>query len=221
MAEEPKSPSWPSVQPVLFGDRVTLRPWHPNDAAIVYRICQDPDIQYWTRIPVPYERGHAAEFTGLHAPRSWSDGAGAAFAVTDSHSAEVLGSVGLVAIDAEDMVGEVGYWIAPAARRRGVATASIAMLASWALGEVGLARLELLIEPENIGSRKAAERAGAVLEGVMRSKAKNRAGQRCDLSLYAILPDTCLIDGFKQKVCGDGAGSSGHAGPFTILGRTG
>lgn len=114
----------------------------------------------------------------------------AAFAITGTgtSSGEVQGAVGLVAVDSEDRTAEVGYWVAPAARGRGIATAAIVAVSSWSLGVGGLTRLKLLIDPENVGSCRAAERADAILEGVMRSKANARAGQRCDIGLYAILP---------------------------------
>lgn len=61
------------------------------------------------------------------------------------------------------------YWIVPTARRRGHATAALATLSTWALGLPDVHRLELFIEPWNDGSWRAAERAGFLREGLLRS----------------------------------------------------
>lgn len=44
---------WPSIQPELTDGVVTLRPWRSGDAPWVCEVCQDPDVQQWTRVPTP------------------------------------------------------------------------------------------------------------------------------------------------------------------------
>jgi RimJ/RimL family protein N-acetyltransferase len=57
-------------------------------------------------------------------------------------------------------------------------------LGQWALGPLGLDRIELLIEPENMGSIIVAERAGYEREGLLRGKALLH-GERRDMLMYA------------------------------------
>jgi len=54
----------------------------------------------------------------------------------------------------------IGYWIAPRARRRGLATRAVRLAAAWALQEGGAARVEALVEPENTASKRVVEAAG-------------------------------------------------------------
>jgi Acetyltransferase (GNAT) domain len=56
-------------------------------------------------------------------------------------------------------------WSAPAARGRGLATAAARLLCRWGFEELGLERIELLVQPGNAPSRRVAERLGAVPDG--------------------------------------------------------
>lgn len=61
--------------------------------------------------------------------------------------------------------GEIGYWVAPEARGRGLAARAVGLLADWAFATLGLRRLELVTYEGNAPSRRVAERCGFVLEG--------------------------------------------------------
>ena len=177
---------WPDSAPILTGGSLRLRAWGPKDADAVFAACQDPGIQRWTLVPVPYEPQHAAEFVGELAASQWAAGTGAPFAVATAGDDEVVGACGLVAVDGENLVAEVGYWVAPWARGRRVAQDATRLLADWAFTEAGFERLELYIEPGNAASCAVAEKLGCEREGVLRSKAVVR-DQRRDMALYALV----------------------------------
>jgi RimJ/RimL family protein N-acetyltransferase len=61
------------------------------------------------------------------------------------------------------------------------------LLARWALEEAGLARLELVTDPDNIASQKVAKHAGFRREGVLRSYIERR-GERQDCVIFSLLP---------------------------------
>jgi RimJ/RimL family protein N-acetyltransferase len=107
--------------------------------------------------------------------------------VIDAQTRALVGSIGVHDLDGRSRKGEVGYWIAREHRGRGAATRALRLLARWALGELGLARLELLADVRNVASHRVAERAGFVREGVLRS-AREIKGARCDMVLFARLP---------------------------------
>ncbi len=81
----------------------------------------------------------------------------------------------------------IGYWISPAQRRRGYATAALRMLVGWASAIEGVERLELVVEPWNEGSWRAAEAAGFVREGLLR-RWERVGGVSRDMYMYAYLP---------------------------------
>ncbi|MDK3256177.1 GNAT family N-acetyltransferase [Blastococcus capsensis] len=170
-------------QPTLTGRRVRLRPWRPDDAAAVLEACQDPEIQRWTQVPVPYTKEHAEGFVAGIAPQIWDEG-GALFAVEPLGGAALVGSMGL--FPPQDGVGEAGYWTAPGRRGRGCTADALRVLTDWALDVVGVHRVELLVDPANTGSRRVAERAGFLAEGTIRQRFLHR-GQPSDVVLYARL----------------------------------
>jgi [ribosomal protein S5]-alanine N-acetyltransferase len=80
----------------------------------------------------------------------------------------------------------VGYTVAPFARRRGVAVKALRAVTAfgWTLSD--LFRIELYIEPWNVGSVRTAEAVGYAREGLLRSH-QPIGGRRADMLLYANL----------------------------------
>jgi RimJ/RimL family protein N-acetyltransferase len=100
---------------------------------------------------------------------------------------DVLGCVSLYAIHLEQGRAVIGYWLAPQARGRGVASSAVRLLAQWGFTELGLARLELTCGPDNEASQRVAARCGFVREGVMRSHMSFKGGRR-DTVIFGLLP---------------------------------
>jgi RimJ/RimL family protein N-acetyltransferase len=90
----------------------------------------------------------------------------------------VLGAASLYDVEREQRRARVGYWLAPEARGRGVATHAVRLLARWAFVELRLARLELTCGPDTAASQRVAERCGFVWEGVLRSHPRRRRRRR-------------------------------------------
>lgn len=167
------------MEPVeLAEDGLLLRPWRREDAEDVHRACQDPLIQRWTAVPVPYRREHAEAFTGTQAPQAWAEGTGAPLGVFDAATGELLGASGLVSVDQARGVGEVGYWTAPWARGRRVAERAARAVTRWGLGTLGLRRIVWQAEVGNHASRIVAARIGVRVEGVARAAVAHRDGWR-------------------------------------------
>jgi RimJ/RimL family protein N-acetyltransferase len=73
----------------------------------------------------------------------------------------VWGEVGLRGFDPAVRRAEVGWWLTPEARGRGVAAAAVDLVAAWALGApLGLRQVWARIDPANQSSARVAEAAG-------------------------------------------------------------
>jgi RimJ/RimL family protein N-acetyltransferase len=83
---------------------------------------------------------------------------------------------------------EVGYWVGPWARGEGVAARALGLLSAWALGPLGLARLDLNASVSNAASLRVAERCGYVREGTLRSGWFRGPGRE-DLAVFSLLPE--------------------------------
>jgi RimJ/RimL family protein N-acetyltransferase len=165
---------------------VRLESFSRAHLGVIAELAVDPDVQRFTRFPVPVPLDFADVW--------WSrleDGRRSrsreSFAVIDEADGRVLGIAGAPRIDHEARTAELGYLIAPAARGRGVATQALGLLTDWALTELRALRLELLISDQNPASRKVAIRCGYHLEGVLRSL-HLKDGIRWDTEIWSRLP---------------------------------
>jgi RimJ/RimL family protein N-acetyltransferase len=165
------------MEPVeLIGDGgVRLRPYRLDDVDDVVAGCGDPLTQrFIPLLPNPYTRDDALWWINHGSPSAWSSG-GAAYAITDSDSDRLIGGIGLARVVAERHQGEIGYWVAPWARGRGIASAATRALTGWAFAQ-GFHRLELFTELENLASQRVALATGFRREGVRRAVGRDRDG---------------------------------------------
>jgi RimJ/RimL family protein N-acetyltransferase len=109
-----------------------------------------------------------------------------ALAALDAETGEVIGGGMLHHLDAERGIVEIGYWVFPPARGRGVATTIARMLAEHAFS-LGVERVAAYVNVGNTASERVVERAGFTREGVVRSMPKPD-GRRVDKTLFSLLP---------------------------------
>jgi RimJ/RimL family protein N-acetyltransferase len=173
------------IEPVeLAAGDLLLRPFRTGDADAVFAACQDPEIQRWTTVPVPYTRADAEEFVGAGAER-WASG-NPTFACVDAASGRLLGALDLQSCNAEEGP-MVGFWVAPDARGKGVAVRAVRRVARWAFDDLSLPRIRWAAYVGNVASRGVADRAGFVREGTCR-RALEQRGQRHDGWFASMLP---------------------------------
>jgi RimJ/RimL family protein N-acetyltransferase len=163
---------------------VTLRRWRTEDAADVAKACDDPVTAQWLPVPSPYAFEDGLTYVDVITATAWADGTAAELAVTESATGALLGGCGLKLGGRAMGYGEVGYWTAPWARGQGVASRAARLVSDWGLGTLGLHRVELLAEPGNVGSLRAAEKAGFAREGLLRNARLHR-GEPRDMVLFS------------------------------------
>ncbi|MCU1588420.1 MAG: GCN5-related N-acetyltransferase, partial [Frankiales bacterium] len=164
---------------------VTLRPWSLADAPEVARACDDPETARWLPVPSPYLLPDAETFVGVTVPNWAAHGARTALAVVDVSTNELLGSVGANTTESSSGRVEIGYWTAPWARGRGVASKAAALMADWAFAVLAVDRVELLADVDNHASQRAAQKAGFVREGVARRSRRDRTGAARDMVVFS------------------------------------
>jgi RimJ/RimL family protein N-acetyltransferase len=175
--------SWPAAPPAAGG--VWLRPFEPQDVALVRELSTDPYIPQISTLPVDADEDEALDWIERQHDRL-TEGAGFSFCAVDRNSATPVGTVGLWTGGYPGGRATAGYSVAPSARGRGVATDTLAAVTGFAWSLPPLHRIELFIEPWNEASRRPAARAGYRFEGLLRSH-QEIGGRRRDMELWARL----------------------------------
>ncbi|HET6804136.1 MAG TPA: GNAT family protein [Frateuria sp.] len=168
-------------QETLTCDGWELRDLVPDDIAEIVCACQDQLIQKWLPLPRPYTHEVGQAFVCDIAPRQHATGVGIVRAI--DVDGRLGGVIDLKKTDWASGVTEIGYWVAPWARGRGLAGVAARVLADWALTTQGMERVTIHAATENIASQKAAQSAGFTREGIARSAGFTHDG-RVDLVVF-------------------------------------
>jgi len=128
-----------------------------DDVDAIVAAVQDPEIPKWTNVPSPYTREDAI---GWIEQTIEGRAAGRTQAFLAFLDGELAASAALMELDKRPGYGEIGYWVAAAARRRGVGSRACVLLREFGIAELGLTRIELLVHEDNVPSQRTAERAG-------------------------------------------------------------
>lgn len=179
--------SEPLKYPELRGENVTLRSWRHSDIPTLIEGMTDVAVEGAARkAPRGFTYDDAEqwlrqqEFGRVGRQRM-------NLAIATPYRDSALGLIGLTDFEWDNQSAWIGYWILPAARGRGLASAALRLLCPWAFDELGLERLQLTTAPDNEPSQRLAERCGFVREGLLRSHLR-RVGGRRDSVLYSLLP---------------------------------
>lgn len=174
------------MEPVeISAGRLHLRPWTPYDVDVLVAGNNDPLIQRWTRVPAPYTRELAvARIAACEA--GWASGKSLAWAVCGSDTGRVLAAIDLRHL--ADDTWDVGFLCFAWARGDGVVPEALGAVTRWAFASVGASRVEWRAVVGNDASRRAAEKAGVVVEGVLRGRHAGRDGDHADTWVGSLVP---------------------------------
>jgi signal transduction histidine kinase len=172
--------------PPLGDEAIRLRLPTDADTPAIAAACADPEIARWIPVPVPYGRGDAEAFLEI-ADDGWTTGRHATFAIEDRATGHLVGMISLDGGPVPERAS-VGYWLAPGARGRGLATRAVRLVAAWAFADPVLERLELTTLVGNDPSGRVALRAGFRREGILRRFLPFR-DRRVDAVMYAMVRD--------------------------------
>lgn len=184
-AEEAAPPALSFPDPPLDDGVVTLRRLVAADEDAIVRACNDAETQRWLDfLPLPYLAEHARAYIAS-AAEGWQTGRAATFGIADARTAGLLGTLNIE--EASDRHPYLGCWVGPWARGRGVAPRAIVLASRWALRQLGLTRLEILVHPANHASVRITERSGFVREGLLRNFQVGPDGP-IDCLVYSLIP---------------------------------
>jgi RimJ/RimL family protein N-acetyltransferase len=185
LATDPSGPvrrTIPDLPGGHLGDGVVeLRPLGPDDTDAIAALRDLPEVRATSFGSTDVVRVCA------EAGYDWLSGRAARMTIRDAGTSALAGEIGLFDVDGTGQ-GMIGYDLLPAFRGKGFATRAVRLLAGWAFGTAGLARLVAGTAPDNLASQAVLERAGFTREGYQRSRLPGPHGTRIDDVLYALLP---------------------------------
>jgi len=162
----------------LQGDGVTLRRLRSGDAAGYAAAFRD-DPELGRLIGTEAEPDEAQVRARATADRRFE------LAITDEDDA-FAGMVLLHSLDERHRRCEVGFWLVPGARGRGLASRAVRLVVSWAFEQLEVLRVEMTTTPDNDRAFALAGRLGFTHEGVLRKRNLER-GERVDVVWFGVL----------------------------------
>lgn len=172
-----------------LGEGLELRLWALEDADRLAALVQanQEHLYRWLPFATPgYSASDAEEFI-RRSMRQYAEGLGFQCAIVCD--GELAGSIGFHAIDWANATTAIGYWIARPFEGRGLVTRSVRALIGHAFGELGLSRIEIRAEPDNLRSRSVAERLGFKEEGTLRHVMVWEGVRYIDHVVYGLLAE--------------------------------
>ncbi|HYO39476.1 MAG TPA: GNAT family N-acetyltransferase [Nocardioidaceae bacterium] len=185
--------------PSLVGEGVALRPLRDEDAARVAEACDDALTARWLDgLPSPYTVQDAHAYL-QHTREQHASATGMHWALVEPGSDELVGCISLTSL-VPGREAEVGYWLHPRARGRGLMTEACGMVARQSLagrdvGGLGLHRLTVAAAEGNAGSLRVIEANGFTLVGRERQALRLRDGRPVDALRYDVLADEYAASG--------------------------
>ncbi|MBI1368185.1 MAG: GNAT family N-acetyltransferase [Planctomycetes bacterium] len=152
----------PQTRIIYETQRLLLRQMTPDDAALWHGILSDAQaMRFYPRV---YTRDEADEWTAKNLRRYERDGVGL-WVAQRRDDRQFVGVCGIT-IQFIDGVGEheIGYQMLPAFWRQGYATEAAAGARDYGFTTLGLRRLVSWMGPDNLPSRRVAEKVGMTLE---------------------------------------------------------
>jgi [ribosomal protein S5]-alanine N-acetyltransferase len=157
----------PYPDPPLEDGVVRLRRWERRDLPCVEAASADPRIPQGTTVPAVFSDAEGIAYI----ERQWrrqSEDEGLPPAIERTESGLAVGFIVLLYRREPDVLG-LGYWVIPEARSHRYARRAVSLLVPWALRLGTVNRVEAMVEPDNVASRRTVEGAGFQREGLLRS----------------------------------------------------
>jgi RimJ/RimL family protein N-acetyltransferase len=174
----------------LSDGRIMIRPLRPEDIEAEYEaVCESiPEVSEW--MAWCHEGYRLEETTAFIMSReaAWKNDTDYGFGIFEVETGKFLGGTGLNFINRIHNCANLGYWVRSSCTGRGIASSAARLAARYGLEHLGFQRIEILAAIGNIPSQRAAEKAGALREAVLRKRLLVK-GESQDAVLYSLVAE--------------------------------
>lgn len=151
----------PVLTPVLSSERIILRGWQDSDFHPYTTLVSDPVMMRFIGGGAISYKEARKEFDGMR--EQWIDRKIGIFVIADKTSDELLGFTGLFESPLIDEP-ELSWSLSAKNHGKGYASEAAVLARNWAYREHNIGPLMSLVHPDNISSKRVAERLGASVE---------------------------------------------------------
>ncbi|GLS90449.1 acetyltransferase [Psychromonas marina] len=147
----------------IITPRLILRPVAVTDFEVSYQLFSDPDVMRFS-LNGPYSKQKTIEFIA-NCIKQTEQNRPSLLAVLDKETELLIGYCGfyMQTINGIEEV-ELGYRLLKSQWGKGLATEAAIAMKEYAFQEMGLTRLISIIDKDNIGSVRVAEKVGLTIE---------------------------------------------------------
>lgn len=169
--------------PDLEAGDLILRPHRLEDLDDMVLACRDEQTWTWTTVPQPYEVEHAEAYinravgTPVDGETRWAIEVDGRFS----------GNIGAM-LDGAGRA-DVGYFVAPWARGRGVGSVALWLVCDWAFREGGCEVVTWNALVGNVPSRRMVEKVGFQIHADVARRMVVQRGERVDVWTADLLPE--------------------------------
>jgi len=172
--------------PRLEDAAVRLRPLEERDVvAYAASFSDDPELANLLGV----EAAPAKDEVRARLARPWAEPPelrGYEWAIADAGDDRFVGALMLHSCAWAHRRVEVGFWLTPPARGRGIATTALRLVLDWLFDAVAVERVELTALPGNDAVARIAAKLGFAYEGTLRQRNFER-GRRVDVLMWSLL----------------------------------
>lgn len=170
----------------LKNNRARLEPLTPENYPCLVEIAREPGLVRYSPGNLTTAEGFEAYFQ--KALREMQEGTSRVFLIRDREAGQWAGTTRFMRIDTSNRVLEIGAtWMGRRFQGTGLNSAVKSLMLEAAFGPMGFERVEFRIDERNIRSRKAVEKLGARLEGVLRRNVYLNDGFKRNTCVYGLL----------------------------------
>lgn len=170
-------------------ERLRLREFELSDVALLHGFVSDPLVCTYTDWGPNELHDTLAFLLEANAEAGQERRTRYSLAVVRRHDSRLVGSCALWEDSRQHARGSIGFVFDREVWRQGYATELARLLLRFGFQRLDLQRIEATCRPDNVGSRRALEKAGLRLEGLLRSHVLVRGVRQDSLVLAALRAD--------------------------------
>ncbi|WP_047245704.1 GNAT family N-acetyltransferase [Maribacter thermophilus] len=177
---------------VLENERVQLSPLTLNNYHLLLPIASQKDLVQFS--PSDIETPQALKNYVAIALEQKEQGSGIPFIIYDKKEGEYAGSTRYMNIHWQNKVAHIGStWIGREFQGTGLNTHMKFLMLEYAFNHLNFEKIEFRVDERNMKSRKAVEKLGCTLEGILRKDVYLLSGFKRNTCCYGLLKEEWLI----------------------------